>query len=650
MCGITGFWARGGWPEGGDETLQGMTDLLQHRGPDDAGYWVDRAAGVGFGHRRLAIIDLSPEGRQPMRSVSGRYSIAFNGEVYNFVDLRAQLARDGAAFRGRSDTEVMLAAIERWGLQSAVERFDGMFAFALWDAAERTLFLVRDRLGEKPLHYASLGTSLVFGSELKALRAHPAWRGEVDRGALALYIRHNCVPAPYTIYRDVHKVLPGTIVAVRASSGGFETSASTYWSAESVARQGLADPMQGSDADAVDACEALLKGVIGREMLSDVPLGAFLSGGIDSSTVVALMQAQSSRPVRTFTIGFPELEYNEAQHAKAVAAHLGTDHTELYVRPSDLLGVIPELPIRYDEPFADSSQIPTMLVSRLTRTHVTVSLSGDGGDELFGGYTRYPRGRWVARARDWMPDGLRRALAAALGRVPGRSDRSERVRQLARLLSAETPQEMYRHVISQHPEPGRLLLDGGEPATLLTGGHDLGREASFVDQMMYLDLVTYLPDDILVKVDRASMAASLESRAPFLDHHVVEFAWRLPLGRKFRNGKGKWLLRQLLHRYVPETLVERPKRGFSVPLAAWLAGPLRDWARELLSRSRVRQDGFFDPAAIASLWARQQRGSRRSPEQVWAILMFQAWLRAQESAPRSRSRVPSLATSGGLDG
>jgi asparagine synthase (glutamine-hydrolysing) len=627
-----------------------MTDQLYHRGPDDAGYWVDQTAGVGFGHRRLAIIDLSPQGQQPMRSASGRYCIAFNGEVYNFLELRAILERDGVAFRGHSDTEVMLAAIERWGLRRAVERFDGMFAFALWDAVERILFLVRDRLGEKPLYYATFGSTLVFGSELKAMRAHPAWSAVINRDALALYVRHCCIPAPYTIYRDVHKVIPGTVLAVRLSrngGGAFEVSASTYWSAETAVRQGLANPLPGSEDDAVEACEQLLKTVIGREMISDRPLGAFLSGGIDSSTVVALMQAQSSRPVRTFTIGFSELEYNEAQHAKTVAAHLGTDHTELYVTPSDMLGLIPELPIRYDEPFADSSQIPTMLVSRLTRTHVTVSLSGDGGDELFGGYTRYPRGRWISRARAMLPAGLRRTIAAGLSRVPGRTNQSDRVRQLARLLGAETAEEMYRHVVSQQTNPERVVLGAAEPATLLTNGRRLAPGTAFVDYMMYLDLVTYLPDDILVKVDRASMAASLESRAPFLDHHVVEFAWRLPPSLKFRDGKSKWLLRRLLHRHVPEAMVERPKRGFSVPLGPWLSGPLRDWARDLLNRSRIRQDGFFDPAAIAELWADQQRGSHRSPGRIWTILMFQAWLRAQESAPRSHPRVPSFATIGG---
>jgi asparagine synthase (glutamine-hydrolysing) len=632
MCGVAGFWTRGGWVRDGDETLRSMTDLLRHRGPDDAGHWADPAAGVWLGHRRLAILDLSPDGHQPMRSPSGRYHIVYNGEIYNFQDLRATLERDGATFRSSSDTEVMLAAFERWGLRRAVERFDGMFAFALWDAAERTLFLARDRLGEKPLYYAAVGRSFLFGSELKALRVHPEWRGAggIDRGALALYIRHSYIPAPYTIHSDVRKLLPGTILAVRSTSAGFETAASTYWSARTAVRQGLAEPLQRSEAEVVDACESLLRGVIGRQMIADVPLGAFLSGGIDSSTVVALMQVQSRRPVRTFTIGFPEREYNEAQHAKAVAAHLGTDHTELYVTPSDLLGVIPELPILYDEPFADSSQIPTLLVSRLTRAHVTVSLSGDGGDELFGGYTRYPRGRLVGRLRDLMPAGLRRTLAAGLRRVPGRSDRSERLQQLARLLGAETAQEMYRHVVSQDSEPGRLVLGATEPETLLAGAHGLAREASFVHHMMHLDLVSYLPDDILVKVDRASMAASLESRAPFLDHHVVEFAWRVPLALKFRNGKGKWLLRQVLHRHVPADLVERPKRGFGVPLGAWLRGPLRDWAGDLLQPERLTADGYFDPAAIAALWDRQQGGSRRCDERLWTVLMFQAWLRAQE--------------------
>jgi asparagine synthase (glutamine-hydrolysing) len=609
-----------------------MTEALRHRGPDDEGYWTDPDAGIGLGHRRLAILDLSPEARQPMRSASGRYVIVFNGEVYNFGDLRADLEHDGARFRGHSDTEVMLAAVERWGMRVAVQRFAGMFAFALWDARDCALHLVRDRLGEKPLYYGWMGHTLLFGSELKALRVHPEWQGKIDRGALALYLRHSYIPSPYSVHQGVRKVSPGTIVTVRPRRAGEATCESRYWSAREVVERGLAAPLAGSETEIVGACECLLREVIKREMVADVPLGAFLSGGIDSSTVVALMQAQSSRPVRTFTVGFHEREYNEADHAKTVAAYLGTEHTELYVTPQDMLGVIARLPLLYDEPFADSSQIPTFLVAQMTRNHVTVSLSGDGGDELFGGYTRYFQGERVWRAVGALPLRVRRVVGAALDTVPRGPDWSDRLHKLARVLRARTVPAMYREVMSQDGTPALLVPGSADLPTVFTEEDGVAPTPPCVLGMMYLDLVSYLPDDILVKVDRASMGVSLESRAPFLDHQVVELAWRVPLGLKIRHGQGKWLLRQVLYRYVPKDLVERPKRGFGVPLHSWLSGPLREWSEDLLTPSRLRREGFLNAAAIAQLWARHCSGSRRVQDLLWTLLMFEAWFEAQGSS------------------
>ena len=608
-----------------------MTDALRHRGPDDAGYWMDPDSGVGLGHRRLAILDLSPEGRQPMRSASGRYIVVFNGEVYNFGELRTDLEHQGVRFRGRSDTEVMLAAIERWGVPDAVRRFAGMFAFALWDVADRTLHLVRDRLGEKPLYYGWMGRTFLFGSELKALRAHPAWHGDVDRGALVSYLRHSYVPSPHSIYQGVRKVSPGTIVTV---SHGRPNSVCEhrYWSARQVVESALADPLDGSEGEIIDACDALLRRVVRREMVADVPLGAFLSGGTDSSTVVAIMQAQSARPVRTFTIGFPEGEYNEADQAKAVAAHLGTDHTELYVTPREMLGVIPRLPLLYDEPFADSSQIPTFLVAQMTRNHVTVSLSGDGGDEMFGGYTRYSRAERVWRAVRRLPVPFRGTVGAALATLPRDPDWGDRMRKIGRVVRERTVPAMYREVVSQCGTPEALVCGGAELPSVFADEGEMARTRHCVESMMYLDLVSYLPDDILVKVDRATMGVSLESRAPFLDHEVMALAWRVPLRLKRRSGQGKWLLREVLYRYVPRDLVERPKKGFGVPLHSWLSGPLREWSENLLHPVRLGREGFFSPAAIAELWARHRSGAQRVQEVLWTVLMFQAWLESQGSS------------------
>jgi asparagine synthase (glutamine-hydrolysing) len=624
-----------------------MADTLRLRGPDDGGAWVDAEAGIALGHRRLAIIDLSREGHQPMHSSCGRYVIVFNGEVYNYQDIRHELEQESQGpalpWRGHSDTEVALAAIGRWGIEAAVKRFIGMFAFALWDRTERVLYLVRDRMGEKPLYYGRMGGSILFGSELKALRAHPAFKGQIDRDALALYLRHNCIPAPYSIYRGIFKLPPGTMLAVADRDASFPVPVQ-YWSAREAAEHGVAEPFAGSTEEAIITLDGLLRDAVRFQMVADVPLGAFLSGGVDSSTVVALMQAQSDRPVKTFTVGFKEAGYNEALHAKAVAACLGTDHTEVYVTPAEAMAVIPKLPALYDEPFADSSQIPTFLVSELARRSVTVSLSGDGGDELFAGYNRYFWGRSIWKKLGWMPQSLRAAAAAVLTLVPPRRwDRvfsaaghllpskinqrtpGDKIHKLAEVLAVESPEAMYRGLASHWKDPASVVLGASEPPTALTDRRLWSNLPDFTQRMMYLDTVTYLPDDILVKVDRASMGVSLEARIPFLDHRVVEFAWRLPLSMKVRDGQGKWLLRQVLYRYVRKELIERPKTGFGLPIDAWLRGPLRDWAEDLLDEKRLSEEGFFDPLPVREKWKEHLSGTRNWQHYLWDVLMFQAW-------------------------
>jgi asparagine synthase (glutamine-hydrolysing) len=627
-----------------------MISALHHRGPDDSGHWSDAQIGLALGHCRLSIIDLSPEGHQPMESHQGRYVIAFNGEIYNFLELRADLEAHGARFRGQSDTEVMLAAIERHGIVGAVRQFAGMFAFALFDRLESRLHLVRDRLGEKPLYYGWTGNVLLFGSELKALREHPTWGAEVDRGALALYLRHNYVPAPYSIYSGIRKVLPGTILTFDLRARRSEPAETRYWSAQEVTESGTTGVWSGNEMDLLDELDRLLRQTVRREMIADVPLGAFLSGGVDSSLVVALMQAQSERPVRTFTIGFDEPEYNEAEHAKAVAHHLGTEHTELYVRPAEALAVVPRLPTLYDEPFGDSSQIPTFLVSQLARRHVTVSLSGDGGDELFGGYDRYLLARRIWSFLRMVPVRGRRAIASAIRSVPpakwdsalrwlgftsrprlARRVTGDRLHKAAHIMSLETQEAMYRDLMSHWREPSSVTRSEELP-TAFTHPAAKGALEGLLARMMYLDLITYLPDDILVKVDRASMGVSLESRAPFLDHRVVEFAWRIPPRLRVSDGRGKWPLRQLLQRYLPRKLIDRPKMGFGVPIDHWLRGPLKDWAAALLDESRLRREGYFDPQPITQKWVEHQNGSRNWQYLLWDVLMVQAWLDAQRES------------------
>lgn len=645
MCGITGFWSSSVMARA--EIVQGMAQRIVSRGPDDCGVWTDQEMGLALAHRRLSIVDLSPAGHQPMRSPCGRYVLVYNGEIYNHQDLRCELEQAGTTFawQGHSDTETLLAALRHWGVKGALERLNGMFAFAFWDSQEQLLYLARDRMGEKPLFYGRSGDSFLFGSELKALVAHPDWRGEVDRDALALYLRHNYVPAPWSIYRGIHKLPPAHFVVVRG--GGREVGTpECYWDLSQIAEQGAFEA-GCNEARLTDELDNLLRDAVGRRMMADVPLGAFLSGGYDSTTVVALMQAQSDRPVKTFSIGFHEKGYNEAQHARAVAAHLGTEHTELYVTPDEAMAVIPKLPEIYDEPFADSSQIPTLLVSQLARQHVTVALSGDGGDELFFGYGRYFLGEKLWSRLRYLPYPVRQMTANILRCTPGSllegaqsvlprklrvAHLADRLPKIAEVLSCPDELAFYRRMISHFKRPDEIVLGAREPKTILTRPEQQPGLPGLRERMMYLDMMTYLPDDILTKVDRASMAVSLEARVPLLDHRLVEFAWRVPTELKYRDGQGKWLLRQVLYRYVPRELMERPKMGFGVPIEHWLRGPLRDWAEALLDEKRLREEGFFDPTPIRKMWTEHINGKYPWHYYLWDILMFQAWLEANPSA------------------
>ncbi len=631
MCGLTGFLSPAvhNQDELRARILQ-MTETLAHRGPDDRGLWVDAASGVALGHRRLSILDLSELGRQPMLSASGRFVVILNGEVYNHGALRRELQSLGHTFLGHSDTEVLLAAVAEWGLERAVKRFIGMFAFALWDRDRRELALVRDAIGIKPLYYGWMQGCFLFGSELKALRAHPAFHGEIDRKALSSYMHHCYVPGPKSIYRGIFKLPPGSILVVRAGTGPGQAEPVAWWSMAERAEEGLRNPFSGSDEEAVDELDAHLRDSVALQMLADVPVGAFLSGGIDSSTVVALMQAQSTRPVRTFSIGFEERGYDEAGYAKAVAGRLGTDHTECYVTPDEAREVIPQLPQLYDEPFADSSQIPTFLVSRIARRGVTVSLSGDGGDELFFGYDRYSHLERLWQRVAWCPVGPRRAVAPlvrwAAAAVPPGVRGKARLAMIADLLAAGSASEVYARFNSHWRDASAIVAGGSEPLMVRPPRGVLAAGASICEQMAYVDAVTYLPDDILVKVDRASMALGLEARVPLLDQRVVEFAWRLPHGLKVRQGQTKWVLRQVLERYVPRQMIERPKMGFGVPIDSWLRGPLRDWAESLLSRRRLESDGYFQPEPIRRKWSEHLSGRTDWQYHLWDVLMFQAWL------------------------
>ena len=650
MCGIAGFLAadRLESPERLSAVAVAMGRAIAHRGPDDAGVWTDAGRGLALAHRRLSVIDLSPEGHQPMTSPSGRFVTVFNGEIYNYPELRAELEKAGRApaWRGHSDTEVFLAACDAWGVDGALQRSNGMFALALADLGDDELVLARDRMGEKPLYYGWQGRYFLFGSELKALRVHPRFQALVEPLALSRYLRFGYVPAPLSIYAGIRKLPPATTLRVPLSGSRMQSSAQSpraYWQL----------PLPAADralsaAEAVEALEGLLRDAVRCRMHSDVPLGAFLSGGIDSSTVTALMQDQSSRPVRSYSIGFREQAYDESTHARAVAKALGTDHSELQVTAADALAVVPHLPQLYDEPFADSSAVPTHLLSRLTRQHVTVALSGDGGDELFGGYARYVQGRTLLGLYRTVPRSWRRLGARGFSLLAGRSwDQlsargprslgvmfsSGRMAKLAEVLALSDHRELYGRLVSQWPDAPLLTRYGAEPSSDAAVPSVLDDEvlaraiASPASWMMYVDQLTYLPDDILVKVDRASMAVALEARVPLLDNRLVEFAARVPLDLKVRHGRGKWVLREVLRRYVDPRLTERPKQGFELPIADWLRDPLREWAEGLLSGSALAATGVLNPEPIRRVWEEHVDGRRNHQHRLWVILMLQAWWR-----------------------
>ena len=652
MCGLAGFLTNNTNALANAVAIaNSMALTIVHRGPDDGGVWFDNQAGIVFAHRRLSILDLSPAGHQPMASRSNRYVVAFNGEIYNHLELRRelemkpQLKRDGKSisWRGHSDTETLLAGFEAWGIEATLKKTVGMFALSLWDKEEKVLTLARDRMGEKPLYYGFQNNTFLFGSELKALKAHPEFLSEIDRDVLCLYLRHCYIPAPYSIYKGIKKLLPGTYVQIRLGDDAHSLSLTpqSYWSMEEVVATGIDNPFIGSDEQAIKALDSQLKQSIGLQMMADVPLGAFLSGGVDSATVVALMQAQSSRPVKTFSIGFDEAGYNEADYANAVAKHLGTDHTELYVSAVEAMEVIPLLGKMYDEPFADSSQIPTFLVSKMAKQHVTVSLSGDAGDELFGGYNRYKLAdNWCKIEK--VPLVIRRLASQAINSLEPKiwdavfqqvsnlkkmpDNMGDKLGKLTKVMSSESIREAYYKLVSEIDQPEDIVIGATEPETWLT---KIGIKTTLKDSkqhMMYMDVMTYLPDDILVKVDRAAMSNSLETRVPFLDHRVVELASRLPMNMKMRDGKTKWLLRQVLYQYVPKELIERPKTGFGIPLGEWLRGPLRNWVESSLDEKRLVREGYFNVHYIRNLWHAHLSGKRNNQSLLWSVLMFQAWL------------------------
>lgn len=646
MCGLAGIIGAAARDGAELERLtQLMTGPIRHRGPDDDGVFVVPESGVALGFRRLAIIDLSPAGHQPMASRSDRFTLVFNGEVFNHNTLRGELLAEGHRFRGHSDTEVILAAFESWGIRASVKRFVGMFAIAVWDRETRSLTLIRDRLGIKPVFYARAAGGVAFASELKSLAGLPGFQPRLDRRALSSYLRFLYVPAPATIYEDVYKLPPGHLLTLTEASADLPAP-EAYWSATEAAEAGADNPLGGSDAEVVEQFDGLIKEAVRLRLEADVPLGALLSGGIDSSTVVALMQELLPRPARTFTIGFDRPEHDEADHARAIAKHLGTEHTELRLTGADALAVVPKLPEMFDEPLADPSSIPTYLVSGLARQHVTVALTGDGGDELFGGYNRYRHGARLSRRLDRIPASARQAAAAAIGALrPGTWDRlsgmvgqlmpvssrprlvGERLDKLARLLRAGNTASRYRMLMSFWDRPDLVVRGVTEPGDELDRILGAARPATLEERMMLADQRGYLADDLLAKVDRASMAVSLEARVPLLDHRLVEFAWRLPLRFKIRDGQGKWILRQVLYRRVPRQLVDRPKMGFTVPISDWLRGPLRDWAESLLTREALDADGVLDPAPIREAWARLLDGRSPNATALWAVLTFQDWRR-----------------------
>ena len=651
MCGIAGFWRLSAdkSEEWLNETASTMHRTLVHRGPDDKGIWSDPEIGVALGHRRLSIIDTSHAGHQPMVSSDGRFVITYNGEIYNFLELRLELEKMGHGFRGHSDTEVMLVSFQEWGVEGSLKRFNGMFAIALWDRRDRLLTLARDRLGEKPLYYGVKKGTLFFGSELKAIRAHPDFKPQIDRNALVSFLRFSYVPAPYSIYSGIKKLLPGHLLSLKSSVD--LTESQPYWSLDTVMQNGTNNSFTGSEEEAAEELEVRLIKTVKSRMVSDVPLGAFLSGGIDSSAIVALMQTQSDRPVNTFSMGFHEQGFNEAAYAKRVAEHLGTNHTEIYLNSQEAMDVIPKLPEMYDEPFADSSQIPTHLISSIARKHVTVALSGDGGDELFAGYNRYIIAARLWRVAKYVPSGIKNRAAKLVAKMSTESAEffygkiesvlpkkmkvsqpAEKLQKIIQVLhAASTPQEIYKRIVSIIHTPEKFLVSGSELPTLLDDGNLWATRDDLVLTMVYLDLMTYHPDDILQKVDRASMHLSLETRVPFLDHDIIEFVMKLPIDFKLKKNQGKHLLRKVLYKYVPREIMERPKMGFSIPLGEWLREPLKDWADDFINADRLKREGYFDPIPIHKMWDEHLSGRANWGHQLWNMLMFQSWLESNRS-------------------
>jgi len=652
MCGLAGFYtiSKKIKTENGSDILNDMCDSIISRGPDAFGYWIDQEDSVFLGHRRLSILELSDAGKQPMTSANKKFVIIFNGEIYNHLLIRQEIEKQIGTinWRGLSDTETILAGFELWGVEITIQKLIGMFAFAVWNTEEKSFTLGRDRVGEKPLYYGWLSDNeskniLVFGSQLKSIRKHPAFNSEIDRNALSLYFRHNYIPAPHSIYKGIYKLEPGTLFIVSDSS--IDGKIIKYWSAENIAKEGVLNPFEGTLSDAVTELDSLLNNAVKLQMISDVPLGAFLSGGVDSSTIVALMQSNSSKAVKTFSIGFTDEMYNEAKYAKQVAQHIGTEHTEMYVTPQQAMNVIQELPEIYDEPFSDSSQIPTYLVSKLAKSQVTVSLSGDAGDELFCGYNRYSFTKKLWNYLNYLPIGVRNGLAYTLSSVSpdkwnnlfislpfvnNHRNIGDKIHKASGILTSRTIDDLYLGLISHWSSPCDLVINSVEPSRIYESYSSLFNVLDDVQKMMFLDTITYLPDDILVKVDRAAMAVSLETRVPFLDHRVVEFAWSLPQKYKINNGVSKLVLREVLYNYVPKNMIERPKMGFGVPLGDWLRGPLKPWAEELISEDKIRKEGLLNYDLIKDKWDDHMSSKRNWAYQIWDVLMFQAWFENQK--------------------
>ena len=650
MCGICGFYSKS--PNKYKDIINRMTFALEHRGPDDNGIWQDQNTGVFLGHQRLSIIDLSKAGHQPMQSHSGRYVLSFNGEIYNHLELRGELKKNDPLikWKSNSDTETLLEAIEFWGIEKAIKKFDGMFAFCLWDKKNHCLTLVRDRLGEKPLYYGWHGMGenkvFLFGSELKALKKHPDFSNEIDKDAIALQFRYNYIPDPYSIYKNIYKLLPGHYLQLTEKNlkKNDLPDSITYWSLVQTAMSGVSNSFNKSEVEIQNELESQLKLTVKKQMISDTPLGAFLSGGTDSSLVVSLMQSQSNSPIKTFTIGFDDTDFNEAQYAKKIANHIGTDHTEMYISPKEAMNVIPKLTKMYDEPFSDSSQIPAFLISQLAKQQVKVALTGDGGDELFCGYNRYNFGEKLWNSSRATPAGLRKIFSIGIQLVSQKNwdkilkylpiinqynNLGDKLHKGARALDAKTIFDFYLLLCSHWHKSNEVVLNSEETSIISNKLRQQIETLNKQQQMMVFDFLTYLPGDILVKVDRASMASSIETRAPFLDHKLIEYAWKIPHRLKNKNGQGKWILKEILKQYVPKNLTERPKMGFGVPIGTWLRGSLKDWAENLLDEKKMQEEGFLNSKLIKKKWKEHISGKKNWQHDLWDILMFQAWIREQ---------------------